>query len=134
MTTPFTDFLGRGWGLPLGFDSGGRIVLTDAEKNIQQAIWIILSTAPGERVMRPDFGCGIHELVFAVNDASTIGRLEQEVRQALTIWEPRIDVKDVNVEVRGSGEVLLINIQYRVRSTNNLFNMVFPFYLRGGAQ
>ncbi|MBZ5681033.1 MAG: GPW/gp25 family protein [Acidobacteriia bacterium] len=134
MTTPFTDFLGQGLGLPLGLDSGGRIVLTDAEKNIQQAIWIILSTAPGERVMRPDFGCGIHELVFAVNEASTIGRLEQEVRQALTIWEPRIDVVDVNVEVRGSGEVLLINIQYRVRSTNNLFNMVFPFYLRGGAQ
>ncbi len=134
MTTPFTDFLGKGWGLPLGLDSSGQIILTDAEKNIQQAIWMILSTAPGERVMRPDFGCGIHELVFAVNEASTIGRLEQEVRQALTIWEPRIDVVDVNVEVRGSGEVLLINIQYRVRSTNNLFNMVFPFYQRGGAQ
>jgi len=132
MTTPFTDFLGKGWGLPLGIDSGGRIALTEAERNIQQAIWIILATAPGERVMRPDFGCGIHSLVFAVNDSSTIGRLKKDAQRALTIWEPRIDVLDVNIEVRGSGEVLLINIQYRVRSTNNLFNMVFPFYLRAG--
>ncbi len=130
MTTTATNFLGKGWALPLEIDSG-RIALTEAERNVQQAIWIILATAPGERVMRPDFGCGIHRLVFAVNDSSTIGRLEQEVRQSLTLWEPRIDVTDVNVEVRGSGEVLLINIQYRVRSTNNLFNMVFPFYLRG---
>src|SRR5260370_34394558 len=115
MTTPFTDFLGKGWGMPRGRESSGQISLTDADKNIQQAIWMILSTAPGERVMRPDFGCGIHELVFAVNEASTIGRLEQEVRQALTIWEPRIDVVDVNVEVRGSAGVLLINIQSTVR-------------------
>ena len=134
MATPFTDFLGKGWGLPLALDPGGDIVLTKAEKNIQQAIWVILATAPGERVMRPDFGCGIHQLVFAVNDASTIGRVKQETQHALTLWEPRIDVIDVSVELRGGGEVLLININYRVRSTNNLFNLVFPFYLRGGSQ
>lgn len=132
MTAHYADFLGRGWGFPLEIDPKGQIVMTEGEKNIQQAIWIILATAPGERVMRPDFGCGIHRLVFAVNGADTIGRLEQETRKSLTLWEPRIDVTSVNVEVRGSGEVLLINIQYRVRSTNNLFNMVFPFYLRGG--
>lgn len=134
MATPFTDFLGKGWGLPMRLDSGGGIVLTEAEKNIQQAIWVILATAPGERVMRPDFGCGIHRLVFAVNDANTIGQLKQEAQRALTLWEPRIDVIDVSVELRGNGEVLLINIHYKVRSTNNLFNLVFPFYLRGGPQ
>jgi phage baseplate assembly protein W len=134
MATPFTDFLGKGWGLPLRLDSGGSIVLSEAEKNIQQAIWVILATAPGERVMRPDFGCGIHRQVFAVNDANTIGQVKQDTQHALTIWEPRIDVIDVSVELRGNGEVLLINIHYRVRSTNNLFNLVFPFYLRGGPQ
>lgn len=133
MATVFTDFLGKGWALPLGLDSKG-IALTEAERNIRQAIWVILATAPGERVMRPDFGCGIHRLVFAVNDANTIGQVKKETQRALTMWEPRIDLLDVTVEVRGKGEVLLINIHYLVRSTNNLFNLVFPFYLRGGPQ
>ena len=99
------------------------------EGSIKQAIWIILATAPGERVLRPDFGCGIHDLVFSVNDAKTRGQVADAVRHALVLWEPRIDVLAVTTETRGRGEVLLINIQYRVRSTNNLFNMVFPFYL-----
>ena len=103
--------------------------MADSEESIRQAIWIILATAPGERMMRPDFGCGIHELVFAVNDIGTRTRVAQEVRQALTLWEPRVDLLNVTVETKGRGEMLLINIQYRVRSTNNLFNMVFPFYL-----
>ena len=81
--------------------------------------------------MRPDFGCGIHRLVFAVNNAGTIGEVKREVRDALVRWEPRIDVLDIGVETKGMGEELLINIQYRVRTTNNFFNLVFPFYLSG---
>jgi phage baseplate assembly protein W len=122
------DFLGRGWSFPVD-GQNGHLVMADSEESIRQAIWIILATAPGERMMRPDFGCGIHELVFAVNDIGTRTRVAQEVRQALTLWEPRVDLLNVTVETKGRGEMLLINIQYRVRSTNNLFNMVFPFYL-----
>lgn len=123
------DFLGKGWAFPVS-GHGGHVAMAEAEESISQAIWIILATAPGERVMRPDFGCGIHDLVFAVNDITTRTRVAQEVRNALVLWEPRIDLLDVTVETKGRGEVLLINIRYRVRTTNNLFNMVFPFYLQ----
>src|SRR5580692_3746644 len=123
------DFLGKGWSFPIHHDEDHAIAISRGEESIREAIWIILATAPGERVMRPDFGCGIHELVFAVNDIGTRTRVAQEVRQALTLWEPRVDLLNVTVETKGRGEMLLINIQYRVRSTNNLFNMVFPFYL-----
>ena len=108
---------------------GGHIQMADSTDSIRQAIWIILATVPGERVMRPDFGCGIHRLVFAVNEVATRTRVAEEVRQALILWEPRIEILDVSVETKGRGELLLINIEYRVRTTNNLFNMVFPFYL-----
>ena len=128
-----SDFLGRGWKFPVGRDGLSHIALTEAESNIEDSIWIILATAAGERVMRPDFGCGIHHLVFAVNDAETIGRVKREVRDALVLWEPRIDVLDIGVETKGRGEELLVNIRYRVRSTNNFFNFVFPFYLSGSA-
>jgi len=122
------DFLGKGLNFPMEMQSG-HLRMADSEDSIRQAIWIILATAPGERIMRPDFGCGIHDLVFAVNDVATRTRVGQQVRDALVRWEPRIDLLDVTVETKGRGELLLINIQYRARTTNNLFNMVFPFYL-----
>jgi phage baseplate assembly protein W len=124
------DFLGRGWQFPVSHE-GSRILLTGDEQNIEDSIWIILATAPGERVMRPDFGCGIHRLVFEVNEEKTIHRIQQEVRDALVRWEPRIDVLEAEVETKDQGEELLINIHYRVRTTNNFFNLVFPFYLAG---
>jgi phage baseplate assembly protein W len=122
------DFLGKGWSFPVAA-SGGSIAMAESEESISQAIWIILATAQGERMMRPEFGCGIHNLVFAPNDITTRTRVTNEVREALILWEPRIDVLDVTVETKGRGELLLINVHYRVRTTNNLFNMVFPFYL-----
>jgi phage baseplate assembly protein W len=130
------DFVGRGWSFPIRIlQSRGKpfreIVPASEDEKVRQAIWLILATAPGERVMRPDFGCGIHELVFAVNDAATLGQAEDSVRSALIRWEPRIDVLDVNAEVRDEGQTLWLNIHYRVRSTNNLFNLVYPFYLPG---
>ena len=125
------DFLGRGWNFPVTLERSGQS-MSEGEANISDSIWIILATAPGERVMRPDFGCGIHRFAFAVRDANTLGRISNEVREALVRWEPRIDVLDVQVEVKGrQGEVLLLNVRYRVRSTNNFFNLVYPFYLAG---
>lgn len=127
------DFLGKGWAFPVALHGEGGIEMSPGEKSIQEAIWIILATSPGERVMRPDFGCGIHNLIFSVIDATTVGQATQEVRLALIRWEPRIEVLDVDTEVRGRGEVLLINIHYRNRSTNNFFNLVYPFYLTVGS-
>jgi phage baseplate assembly protein W len=127
------DFLGKGWAFPVALSGEGGIEMSPGEKSIQEAIWIILATSFGERVMRPDFGCGIHNLIFSVIDATTVGRATQEVRLALIRWEPRIEVLDVDTEVRGRGEVLLINIHYRNRSTNNFFNLVYPFYLTVGS-
>ena len=126
-------FLGVGWSFPVEVDADGRIHLAQYEESIRQAIWIILSTARGERMMRPDFGCGIHNLVFAVNSAETAGRVANEVREDLLYWEPRIDVLDVRVTPGDAGEVLLIQIDYRVRTTNSRFNLVYPFYLEKGA-
>lgn len=127
------EFLGRGWKFPVGVDPKGRIDISEYEQDIREAIWLILSTAKGERVMRPDFGCGIHDFVFASVNTSNIGLMESSVREALTIWEPRIELKDVSVSTeRASEGQLLISIDYRVRSTNNEFNLVYPFYLTEG--
>jgi phage baseplate assembly protein W len=126
-----TDFLGSGWSLPVLMDQG-RLGTSQEEDNIRESIWIILATAPGERLMRPTFGCGLHDLVFALNDAATLGRVKESVLDALVEWEPRVSVLDVDVEVKGRGEVLLINIHYQVRTTNNFFNLVYPFYLEVG--
>ena len=131
-----SGFLGVGWSYPVGVDGDGNVSIeTLHEEKIRQAIWIILATARGERVMRPDFGCGIHDLVFAVNSPGTAGRVAGEVREALVQWEPRIDLLDVKARADGqAGERLLIEIDYRVRATNNRFNLVYPFYLEGGAE
>jgi phage baseplate assembly protein W len=129
-------FLGVGWKFPLALEpdplSGGRdrIAMARYEESIRQAVWIILATARGERKMRPDFGCGIHELVFAPNSADTAGRVATEVRQALVLWEPRIDLLNVAVNSDpAEPSRLLIEIGYRVRTSNTRFNLVYPFYL-----
>jgi hypothetical protein len=127
-------FLGVGWHFPVS--RGGeppRFVAAEYEESVRQAILIILATAKGERVMRPDFGCGIHELAFAVNNTTTRGLAEYEVREALLQWEPRIEVLQVNATAAGTqGEKLLVSIDYRVRTTDNRFNLVYPFYLQRG--
>lgn len=124
------EFLGTGWNFPIDVD-GGQVLLTpDGDTGISQSIWIILSTAPGERLMRPDFGCGIHELVFGVNNAGTASAVAAQVRRALATWEPRIDVLDVYAAPDAAEPSrMLIEINYQVRSTNSRFNLVYPFYL-----
>ena len=128
------EFLGVGWGFPIDWDeSKQRFVIAEYEESIRQAIRIVLSTALGERVMRPNFGCGIHELVFAPNSAATRGLAESHVSEALLRWEPRIEVLDVRAEASGEqDEELLISINYRVQMTDSRFNLVYPFYLDRG--
>lgn len=129
------EFLGRGWQFPIRVNPRGGLSFSAAEQDIVEALWIILSTSPGERQMLPRFGCGIHDFVFAPNSASTRGSIGNAVRKALTAWEPRIDLVDVRVEA-GPGEPnkLLIRIDYRVRSTNAYHNLVYPFYLKEGKE
>ncbi|NJP12201.1 MAG: GPW/gp25 family protein [Leptolyngbyaceae cyanobacterium RU_5_1] len=125
-------FLGRGVGFPIAVDPNSHeIAWADYEESVRQSIWIILGTAKGERVIRPDFGCGIYDLVFEMNLPSTAGRVSQAVREALLVFEPRIDVLEVQVTAASDseGEKLLISVDYQVRSTNNVFNLVYPFYL-----
>jgi phage baseplate assembly protein W len=128
-------FLGRGWKYPVEINRDKHYIAeAEFEDSIHQAIWIILSTAKGERVMRPNFGCGLHDLVFAINNASTLGMAEFEVEDSLRLWEPRIEVLNVEVAASGKhGEELLINVLYRVKTTDNRFNLVYPFYLQRGA-
>jgi phage baseplate assembly protein W len=127
------EFLGRGWKFPVNVDAKGKIKMAEREADIKEAIWLILSTSKGERVMRLDFGCGIYDFVFAPINTTTIGLVEASVREALTLWEPRIELVNVNVSADKVEEgKLLINIDYRVRSTNNEFNLVYPFYLKEG--
>ncbi|KRV50190.1 baseplate protein [Wenjunlia vitaminophila] len=122
-------FIGRGWAFPLRVNATGGIGMVEREREIEEAIRLVLGTAPGERPMRPEFGCGIHDYVFAPGDGATAGRVAHEVRSTLERWEPRIDVDDVviafdTVEVGA----LYIDVRYTVRSTNNRRNLVFPFY------
>lgn len=127
------EMIGTGWAFNIGLDADGRIATADDERLISQAIEIILGTARGERAMRPEFGCGIHDLVFANINSTTTSRVTQEVREALLRWEPRIDVRDIKVtsDTQTAG-VLLIQIKYKIRSTNNVYNQVYPFYLDKG--
>ncbi|MEU6021948.1 GPW/gp25 family protein [Micromonospora sp. NPDC048871] len=124
------QFIGAGWAFPLRLDAGGGIALVNREREIIEAIRLILGTAPGERPMRPEFGCGVHDYVFAPADENTAGQIAFEVRAALDRWEPRIEVTDVLV---GFDEVqagtLYIDIRYLVRGTNDPRNLVFPFYV-----
>jgi phage baseplate assembly protein W len=126
-----SDFLGLGWNFPPGLDPGGQIGLAaSGDDGVRQSIWTILATSPGERVMRPGFGCGLNDLVFGVNNAATATAVAATVRQALATWEPRIDVLDVwAVPDSARPSVLLIEINYQIRSTNSRYNLVYPFYL-----
>lgn len=125
------DFLGVGWTLPVQLQEQHQIATAKYEQAVRQSIWAILSTAQGERVMRPDFGCRIHDQVFAPNTAGTVGQIISDVESALLDWEPRIDVLDIEpLEEPGQPNLLHVSINYRVRTTNNAFNLVYPFYLQ----
>ena len=126
----YREIVGAGWAFPVGTDGRGGIALARGDTDIEQAIRIILGTAKGERRMRPNFGCAIHDLIFAPNDESTWGLARYAVEEALGWWEPRIDVVDVQVGLSPqSPQRLDITISYRVRATKDARTLVYPFYL-----
>ena len=124
------EFIGAGWAFPLRTDATGGIALVRHEREIEESIRLILGTAFGERPMRPEFGCGIHDYIFAPTDATTAGRIAYEVRASLRRWEPRIDVVDVIVDVAPDDQALLyIDVRYTISNSNDPRNLVFPFYV-----
>lgn len=127
-------FLGRGWAFPPRI-SGGDLATVSAETDIEQAIRIILETPPGSRVMRPDFGIGLKRMVFNPLSFSTLSIVQFRIEQALLLWEPRIDVKSVKIQLDSEQPGrLLINIRYLVRESNTIANFVYPFYLTEARQ
>ena len=127
-------FLGVGWAFPFAVDADGETATARHERDVEQAIRIILGTNPGERVMRPEFGAGLDDFLFEPVDVGTVERVRQRVEEALVDFEPRIDV--LGVEVRAAGAVrarLDVHLDYRIRATNTLHNLVYPFYLDEGA-
>ena len=127
------DVLGRGWAFPVRPDASGRLRLLGGERKIQESIWMILATAPGERLMRADFGAGLPRDVFSPNDPRNRALIARRAREALIRHEPRIDVLDVRVESDVDEESrVLVHVDYRVRVNNAAFNLVFPLYLTEG--
>jgi Bacteriophage baseplate protein W len=124
------DFIGSGIGFPMRVDPRGGLALVSHDDDIREAMGIILGTMPGERPMRPEFGCAVHDHVFAGIDGHTLGRIDHDVRVALDRWEPRAVVLDVGFDLseRDHGRIL-IDITYRIRATNDVRNLVHPFYL-----
>jgi uncharacterized protein len=128
-------FLGEGWAFPPCLEADGEIEIVVYEEDIRQAILIILRTSRRERVMRPDFGAGLDDFIFEPLSETTKQLVRQRVEESLIDWEPRIIVEEVivNVDQAALGK-LLISISYRVRATNTLHNLVYPFYLQEGSQ
>ncbi|MFD9817188.1 GPW/gp25 family protein [Streptomyces sp. NPDC059080] len=123
------QFVGSGWSFPLRISPTGGISLVSGEREVEEAIHLVLATAPGERPMRPEFGCAIHDMVFAPVNEATAGRIQHEVHTSLDRWEPRIEVHDVEVSAGDEPGVLFIDVRYTIRGTNNPRNLVFPFYV-----
>lgn len=124
-------FFGKGWKFPIGIDKRGSIAVSENEEKIKESILIILGTAKGERVMRPEFGCGIHDFVFSVINTSTLTQIQSSIKEALLLWEPRIELISVEFFKEHLNDGILdISINYRVRRTNTEFNLVYPFYLQ----
>ncbi len=122
--------LGSGWKFPISLDSQEDIAISHHEQKIKESITIILGTAKGERVMRPDFGCDIHEYSFSVINTSTLTLIKSAVKEALILWEPRIEVLGINTSTQSLSEGIVdIGILYKIRYTNTSHNVVYPFYL-----
>ncbi|HEU4420991.1 MAG TPA: GPW/gp25 family protein [Pilimelia sp.] len=124
------SFVGTGWNWPVEADATGQIALISGQGELEQAMYLVLATAPGERPMRPEFGCRLQEFVFAPADATTAALIAAEVRASLVRWEPRITVEDVLVTADADEPSMLwIDVHYTVRSTYDRRNLVFPFYV-----
>ena len=124
------DFVGRGWAFPVEVGPRGGIALVGGADEIDASLRLILSTAPGERVMRPEFGCRIWDLLFAPVEPNSLGLMVQAVREAVGRWEPRVELQDVRAAPEvGDPARVLIRLAYSIRSTNASHNLVYPFYV-----
>ena len=123
------SFLGTGWAFPVTLGADGAVAMVDHEEDIRQSIWIILSTDLGDRLLRPDFGSGMRSFVFESISTTTLALLRHRVEDAIVTWEPRLDVTTLETKVVSPGNRVDISIEYRVRSTNTFYNLVYPFYL-----
>ncbi len=127
------SFLGKGFKFPIRINGRGGLSYVSAEEAITESIWIILSTPMGSRVMEPEFGCHIHDFLFAPNNPNTVASIVHSIQKALVRYEPRIDVMDVQAKAHPeTPNILLINIDYRVRANNAMHNLVYPFYINEG--
>lgn len=130
------EYIGQGWAFPVQLDTNGKVALVTGRDDIEQSIRIILGTIPGERVMRPNFGCRAWELVFAPNTVATQALLRHYVEQALSFWEPRIELIEVQVDNANEkthanihGEALMVSIYYEIKATHDPRSIVYPFYI-----
>lgn len=123
-------FLGSGLSFPLRTDARGQVALVSGAEDVEQSIRIILGTRPGERVMRPNFGCRAQELLFEPRSAATASLMQEYIHQALRMWEPRIEVRSVNVNFDDSNPgALLAEIEYSIKATHDTRSIVYPFYI-----
>jgi phage baseplate assembly protein W len=127
------ELIGKGWKFPIKVNAKGGLSYSAGPERIQDAIWIVLSTSLGERLMRPDFGTGVHDFVFQPNSDVMRTRLQSAVNDALLKWEPRIELTHVKVQEGDQPSQVLVSIDYRIRTTNELFNLVYPLYVQEGA-
>jgi phage baseplate assembly protein W len=127
-----TDIIGQGWKFPPKVNASGGLDWSSGPDRIRDAIWIVLSTSPGERVMRPTFGAGVQDYVFEPNSAAFRTRLASAISDALSKWEPRINIVNINVSAGDELSLVNISIDYTIRTTNELFNLVYPLYLQEG--
>lgn len=128
-----SDIIGVGWKFPIRVNAKGGIGLSKGPDRIQDAIWIIISTSLGERVMRETFGAGVDDYVFQSNSDAVRAQLASAVSSALARWEPRIQNVNISVQQGTEPSQVLIVVDYQISSTNELFNLVYPFYLQEGA-
>jgi phage baseplate assembly protein W len=128
------SFLGTGWGFPPEFDmNSGEVRMVSGDEDIEESLRILMSTLPRERVMQPAYGCGLKTLVFESINESTLTMIRDEIQRAVLFFEPRIDLDDIEFNEEQAQEgVLLIKLNYRVRTTNSRTNLVFPFYFLQG--
>lgn len=130
---PGRAYLGQGLAFPLRVTAHGRIATARAEAKIEQSVWLIMASATGERIMRPSYGCGVHNMVFEPNNISAQARLSDHVRQALSQQEPRIAVLDVTVDSSPADpSAVLIRVDYRIHENNSIASVVYPYFVTEG--
>ena len=120
--------LGRGWKFPLQFENG-TVAMSEAEEDIEESLRILLGTYPGERLMRPNFGCRIRDYCFNDYKETTLTQISEEIKESVILFEPRIEIENIDIKAEAMDEVMEICIYYKIIATNSRRNLVYPFYI-----